>query len=167
VIRTASSPSLGCDPHRLDHRHLLLGERSQQPPLAPGEVGRQLLERVERRPERAVVLDEAHDVAVDPAHDLDQALRLPLGQRLVPRQVEKVGMPRAGDQLEPGGHYSCSAVAPEYAATWIGVPVISFPASSALAPKCDSIATPWRPASFELVSGRTSRTTLSSIAHME
>ena len=114
MIRAASRPfaALGDDADRLDDRHLLGGERPQQPVLAPRDRRRQLLERVDRRPRRAVVLDEAHDVAVDAAHDLDEPVRRPLRQRLVPRQVEEVRMPGAGDQLQPRRtHSSWSIVA--------------------------------------------------------
>ena len=60
---------------------------------------RQLLERVEH----AVVVDEPHDVAVEPPRDLDDPVRLPLLERLVPRQVAEVGLARARDELECDG----------------------------------------------------------------
>ena len=104
--RVEVAAALGDDADGLDDRHLVGGERAEQPVLAPGELDRQLLERVQLRPERAVVLDEANDVAVDPAHDLDEALVLPLGERLVPGQVEEVRVAGARDQLQPGGQLS-------------------------------------------------------------
>ena len=80
----------------LDDRQLPCRERPQQPVLAPRSPHRQLLERVED----AVVLDEAHDVARDAAHHVDEPLALPLLERQLPGQVEEVGVPRAGDELE-------------------------------------------------------------------
>ena len=57
---------------------------------------RQRLERIER----LAVAHEAHDVAVDAARHLDDALALPLGERLAPGQVEEVGVARAHEHLE-------------------------------------------------------------------
>jgi hypothetical protein len=47
-----------------------------------------------------LVLDETHDVAVEAADDLHDPLVLPLRKRLVPGQVEEVGVPRPCDQLQ-------------------------------------------------------------------
>ena len=108
MIRTASSPSPRSvtTPTASTTGISVGGERAQQPVLTPGDRRRQLLQRVDRRAERVVVLHEAHDVTVDAAHDLDEPVRRPLRQRLVPGQVEEVGMPGAGDQLQSrGAHY--------------------------------------------------------------
>ena len=84
------------DADRLDDRHDRVGQLAQQPVLVPRDARRQRLERVQR----LAVADEAHDVAVDAARDLDEALALPLGQRLAPGQVEEVGIARAHEHLE-------------------------------------------------------------------
>ena len=86
----------GDDPDRLDDRQALPLEAAQQRPLAARRALGQLLQRVER----AVVLDEAHDVAADAADQVDEPLRLPLLERLAPRQVEEVRMAGARDELE-------------------------------------------------------------------
>src|SRR5262249_9704315 len=44
--------------------------------------------------------DEADDVAVDAAGDLDEPRRLPLRKRPAPRQGEEVRMARSGDEAE-------------------------------------------------------------------
>ncbi len=84
------------DADGLDDGHDLVGQRAQQPVLVPRDARRQRLERVEP----VAVADEAHDVAVDPARHLDDALALPFDERLAPRQVEEVGVPRAHEHLE-------------------------------------------------------------------
>ena len=104
--RVEVGAAVGDDADRLDDGHLVGRERAQEPVLPPGQLDRQLLERVQLRPELAVVLDEANDVAVDPAHDLDEPRVLPLLERLVPGQVEEVRVAGAGDQLQPGGQLS-------------------------------------------------------------
>ena len=86
----------GDDPDRLDDRQALPLEAAQERPLAAGRTLGQLLQRVER----AVVLDEAHDVAADAADQVDEPLRLPLLERLAPRQVEEVRMTGARDEVE-------------------------------------------------------------------
>ena len=98
MIRTASRSSCaaGDEPDRLDDRQALALEPAQQRPLAARRPLGQLLQRVER----AVVLDEAHDVAADPADQVDDPLRLPLLERRVPRQVEEARVARARDELE-------------------------------------------------------------------
>ncbi len=97
----------GDDADRLDDRQRLALEAPQQRPLAARRPLGQLLQRVER----AVVLDEAHDVAADAADQVDEARRLPLLERLLPRQVEEARVARARDQLEVGGHgYSVEIV---------------------------------------------------------
>ena len=90
------------DADDLDDGDRLVGQPPQEAVLAPGEPLRQLLERVDG----AVVVDEPNDVAADPAHDLDEALVLPALERLLPRQVEEVRMPRAREQLQLGRHVS-------------------------------------------------------------
>ena len=96
-----------CDQHRLEpfaredaydlhHGKLSRGQLPQQPVLAPGELVRQLLQRVDR----PVVVDEAHDAAADPAHDAHEALGFPLLERVRPGQVEEVRMARSCLQLE-------------------------------------------------------------------
>ena len=77
----------------------VVGQRAQQPVLVPREPRRQRLERVER----LAVAHEAHDVAVDAARDLDEALALPLGERLAPGQIEEVRVARAHEHLEARG----------------------------------------------------------------
>jgi hypothetical protein len=57
---------------------------------------RELLQGVERVP----VGDEADDVPSDPAVDDGQPLGLPGAERLVPGQVEEVGLPGARHELE-------------------------------------------------------------------
>ena len=104
--RVEVAAAVGDDADGVHHRHLVGRERAEQPVLALGQLDGQLLQRVELRPEPALVLDEADDVPVDPAHDLDQPLVRPLLERLVPGQVEEVRMPGARDQLQPRGHVS-------------------------------------------------------------
>ena len=76
---TASSlsPRSLDDADRLDRRQADLRERAQQRYSRAARRRRQLLERVQR----AVVVDEADDVAVDAARDLDEPRRLPLRER--------------------------------------------------------------------------------------
>ena len=94
--RLVARAALADDADRLDRRQTELCERAQQPVLALREARRQLLQRVER----AVVVDEADDVPADAARDVDEPRRLPLLERLAPRQVEEVGMSGARDELE-------------------------------------------------------------------
>ena len=92
------------DPDRVDDRHVLLREVAEEGVFVSREHARELLQRVEARTERAFVLDEAHHVAMDAAHHLDEALRLPFRERLLPGQVEEVGMAGPRDQLQTRGH---------------------------------------------------------------
>jgi hypothetical protein len=85
-------------------RQALRVQRAQQPVLAVRDLVRKLLERVED----AVVLDEPHDVPADPACDHRQPLRLPLGERLVPREVEEVRASRPRYELEAKSGHSSS-----------------------------------------------------------
>ena len=103
VISTASAPGgprpgARDDADGLDHRHDLVGQLAQQPVLVPRDARRQRLERVEH----VAVADEAHDVAVDAARHLDDALALPLGERLAPRAGR-------GSRGSPGARASGSA----------------------------------------------------------
>ena len=59
--------AVGDDADRLHDGHFLVLERGQKPVLAPREPRRQLLQREERSAD----LDEADDVPVDAARDLD------------------------------------------------------------------------------------------------
>jgi hypothetical protein len=77
-------------------RHLLLLEPPQEPVLALGEPRRQLLQREDVK----LVLDEADDVAVDAALDLDDELGAPVGERGRPRQPEEVRVAGARDEPE-------------------------------------------------------------------
>ncbi len=86
----------GHDPDGLDDGERLSLQAAEERPLAPGGALRQLLDRVQR----AVVLDEANDMAADPAHHGDEPVRLPVFERRLPGQVEKARMARAGDQLK-------------------------------------------------------------------
>ena len=86
----------GDDPDRLDDRQTLSLEAPQQRPLAPGRALGELLDGVER----AVVFEEADDVAADPTDQRDEALRLPVLERGAPGQVEEARVARARDQLE-------------------------------------------------------------------
>ena len=104
--RVEVAAALRDDADRLDHRHLVGGERTQEPVFPPRQLDGQLLQGIELRVRAALVLDETHDVAVDAADDLDQPLVPPLLERLVPGKVEKIGMPRPRDQLQPGRHLS-------------------------------------------------------------
>ena len=81
------------DPHGLDDRQAVARELAEQAVFPVREPVRQLLQRVEH----TRVLDEANDVARDPALDDGEPVRLPFLQRPVPREVEKVGMPGARD----------------------------------------------------------------------
>ncbi len=65
------------DADGVDDGHDRVVERAQQAVFEPRDPRRQRLERVEA----LAVADEAHDVAVDAARDLDQAIALPVGQR--------------------------------------------------------------------------------------
>ena len=91
--------TVGDDADRLDHRHLLVLELGQQPVLPPREPRRQLLQREER----AADLDEANDVPMDPARDLDEPVRRPFLQRLLPRQLQQARVRGAGDEPEGRG----------------------------------------------------------------
>ena len=82
--RVEVASAVGDDADSLHDGHLVGREGAEQAVLAPRQLDGQLLERVELRSELAVVLDEANDVAVDPAHDLDEPRVLPLLERLVP-----------------------------------------------------------------------------------
>ena len=106
AVRAAAYPA-----DHLDHGHRFLAEPAEQPVLAPGEALRELLQRVDA----PVVLDEAHDVPADAAGHLDEALVLPLLERLRPRQVQEVGMARAGDELQADGHRGTQARRPRRA----------------------------------------------------
>ena len=159
--------SFGDDTDRVDDRHPGRCEPAQEPVLAARDRLRELLDGVDRRSQRVLVLDEAHDVPVDPAHDLDEPLRLPLGEWVVPRQVEEGRVSGARDQLQPGGAHSRSIVASADAAIPPGLRVIALRPSSASAPKCEWIATPCRIGSPESPSGATSDTELSSISQCE
>ena len=90
----------------------------------------QLLQRVDA----AVVVDEAHDVAVDAAHDLDEALALPLRERLLPGQVEEVRMAGAREELELRGHVVRADSAFRNARTPCALPSRRLSSTSALAP---------------------------------
>ena len=57
--RVEVAAAIGDDADGIDHRHLVGGERAQQPVLALRQLDRQLLERVQLRPQPALVLDEA------------------------------------------------------------------------------------------------------------
>jgi len=94
--RLRAGAAVADDADRLDGRQAELGERAQQLVLALREPRRQFLERVEG----AVVVDEANDVAADPALDVDEPWRLPAFERLIPGQVEEVGMTGADDEPE-------------------------------------------------------------------
>ena len=83
----------------VDHGHDRIVQLAQQPVLEPRDARRQRLERVQP----LAVADEAHDVAVDAARHLDQAIALPFVQRLAPRQVQEVRVPRAHEHLEARG----------------------------------------------------------------
>ena len=95
-LLAARRVAVGDDADRLDHRHLLVLELGQQPILPPSEPRRQLLQREEG----AAELDEADDVPVDPPRDLDEAIRRPLLERLLPRQLQQARVRRAGDEPE-------------------------------------------------------------------
>ena len=99
--------ALGDDADGLDDRHLVRGQAAQEPVLLARDVGRQLLERVDG----AAVLDEAHDVTVDAALDLDEPLGLPLLERPFPGQVEEVRVAGAGDELQARRHQAPSSCA--------------------------------------------------------
>ena len=86
----------GDDPDGLDDRQTLPLQAPQQRPLAPGRALGELLDGVER----AVVFEEADDVAADPTDQRDEALRLPVLERGAPGQVEEARVARARDQLE-------------------------------------------------------------------
>jgi len=74
-----------------------LGQRPEQPVLAPGQPLAELLEGVQG----AVVVDEADHVPRDaPLPDLDQPLVLPVRQRLRPRQGEQPGRVIGGGREE-------------------------------------------------------------------
>ncbi len=76
------------DADHFDRGHVQLRELPQQPVLAPGQVLRDLLERVQL----AVVGDEPDDVPGDAAlADGDQPLVGPLLERLGPRQGQQAG----------------------------------------------------------------------------
>lgn len=90
--------AVGDDADRLDDWQRLALQPAQKRPLAPGGPLRQLLECVER----PVVLDEANDVAADPADQSDDPLRPPVFERRLPRKVEEARVARARDQLERG-----------------------------------------------------------------
>ena len=77
------------NPDDLDDGHLLLLEGPKQAVLAPGERLRNLLQRVQR----AVVLDEAHDVPADATHDLDETLGRPVASGLSHGRSRKLGCP--------------------------------------------------------------------------
>ena len=89
-------PAFADDPDHLYHRHRCCRQLTQQPVLALGKPGRQLLERVED----PVVVNEAHDVTADPARHFHDSRRAPLRQRLVPRQVQEVRPRLARQHLE-------------------------------------------------------------------
>ena len=101
-MRTASRSlaRLADDADDVDDRHLVRGERAEEPVLPARELGRQLLQRVDR----AAVLDEADDVPVDAALDLDQPLRVPLFEGQTPGQVQEVRVAGARDELQASGH---------------------------------------------------------------
>ena len=84
------------DADRLDHRADRIGQLAQHPVLVPREPRGQRLERVDR----LAVAHEAHDMAVDAARDLDDALALPLRERAQPGEIEEVGVARAHEHLE-------------------------------------------------------------------
>ena len=87
------------DPDHLDGGDAQLGQRPEQPVLAPGQPLAELLEGVQR----AVVVDEADHVPRDaPLPDLDQPFVLPFRQRLGPRQREQSGrVVGGGSEDEP------------------------------------------------------------------
>ena len=79
-------------------------EGPEEAVLALREALRQLLEREEL----AVVVDEAHDVGADAARGDDEALVIPVVERLAPGKVEEVRVAGAGDELDA---HSASRVA--------------------------------------------------------
>ena len=73
------------DADHADRRHLVLGEDAQQPVLATGQLGVDLLQREDP----SGLLDEPHDVPRDAAlAHLDHPRVGPLLERQVPRQVD-------------------------------------------------------------------------------
>ncbi len=84
------------DSDRIHGRYPAARQLAQQPVLALGQRLRDLLERVMR----AVVFHEAHDVAPDPAHDLNEPARLPVLERELPGQVEEIRMDSLRDQMD-------------------------------------------------------------------
>ena len=92
--------ALADDADDLDDGHLVRCEGAQKAVLLAGEPHRQLLQRVEP----AVVLDEAHHVAMDSRDHVDQALMRPALERALPGEVEEVGMARSREELEARGH---------------------------------------------------------------
>jgi hypothetical protein len=94
--RVELAAARGDDADRLDDRQTLPLQASQQRPFAPRRTLGELLDCVER----AVVFEEADDVAADPTDQCDEALRLPVLEWGAPGQVEEARMARACDQLE-------------------------------------------------------------------
>jgi hypothetical protein len=94
--RVEVAAARGDDSDRLHDRQALSLQAAQQCPLAPGRALGELLDGVQR----AVVFEEADDVAADPTDQRDEALRLPFLEWGAPGQVEEARMARACDQLE-------------------------------------------------------------------
>lgn len=93
---TVRRPPVPHRPDRLDHGQGFLLEAAEETVLTRREPWWQLLQGVDG----SVVLDEADDVPVDAARDLDEALVVPLLERPLPRQVQEVRMPGTGGELE-------------------------------------------------------------------
>ena len=100
--RVEVGPAVRDDAHHLDHGHRLRRQVTQQPVLAPRQRLGQLLERVDR----VVVAREPDHVAADAAEELHEPLVIPVLERLLPREVEEVGMPGPSDELQARGHAS-------------------------------------------------------------
>ena len=96
--------AVGDDADRLDDRHLV-GREARSSPYSRRATRRgQLLERVERRPVAPSYSTKRTTWRWMPRTTSTSRSDLPLLERLVPRQVEEVGMPGPGDELQPGGH---------------------------------------------------------------
>ena len=88
--------ALADDPDRLDRGDRLVLERSEEAVLPLRDALGQLLEGEEL----AVVVHEADDVGADAAGRDDEALVVPVVERLAPGEVEEVRVAGAGDQLD-------------------------------------------------------------------